>query len=616
MEHESFEDEETAGILNQSFVSIKVDREERPDVDSVYMSACMGLTGQGGWPLTLLLTPDQRPFYAATYLPKRGYGGHMGLDDLLIKVAALWREDRALLLESAERVTEYLNNLAQTDVDKTEPSDDILHHATDTLRRGFDSVYGGFGGAPKFPTPHNLLFLMRYSEVFSDDEALKMAETTLHGMFRGGMFDHIGDGFSRYSTDAKWLVPHFEKMLYDNALLMFTYTCAYEKTRNDFYLRIAERTAGYVLRELSHPDGGFLCGQDADSEGVEGKYYVFTPDEIGDVLSPQAAKRFCSWFDITKSGNFEGKSIPNLLRNNHYAQDDDEIRALCDRVYEYRRSRTHLHKDDKILTSWNALMIAALAKVYRVTGNRSYLLAAQLAQEFIERSLTDKDGRLKVRWRDGEAAGQGTLDDYAFYAWALLEMYDTEYKVQYLERACAVSEMMMTHFIDEQNGGLYMSADDAQALISRPKELYDGAIPSGNSVAAYVWERLSLLSANPVWRRQSEQQMRFIAASTADYPAGYCFAMLALMHYLHKPHTLVCATRDMAVTGQIARFLQEKGLNDTAVLIITPENKEQLARLAPFTSDYPLPEHGARYYLCRDGVCLTPADSLDALQII
>lgn len=615
MEHESFEDEETADILNKRFVSIKVDREERPDVDAVYMSACVGMTGHGGWPLTILMTPDQRPFYTATYLPKRSLGARMGLDDLLNRVADLWRENRKSLLDAASGVTEYLNGQMNAVSDDAQPSYELVHSGADLLRHGYDAKYGGFGAAPKFPSPHNLLFLMRYREVFNDDESLKMVEQTLRGMYRGGIFDHIGGGFSRYSTDEKWLVPHFEKMLYDNALLAFTYLTAYERTNNELYLRVAERTIGYVLRELTHPDGGFLCGQDADSDGVEGKYYVFTPNEVEQVIGNSHAPRFCAWFGITQNGNFEGKSIPNLIKNNEYYKVNEETEALCKPLYEYRLNRTHLHKDDKILTSWNALMIAALAKAYRVTGKQEYLSPARHAQEFLEQRLTDKNGRLMVRWRDGEAAGQGLLDDYAFYAWALLELYDTNYEVYYLERACTIAKRMTAHFIDEKGGGFYLNADDAQVLISRPKELYDGAMPSGNSVAAHVFERLSLLTASDIWRQQSERQMRFLCGSIAAYPAGYCFALYSLLQFLYKPHTLVCTAANESVTQSVASFVKKQGLFDIGVIIKTQENAQTLSETAPYTAEYPLPEQGARYYLCKDGTCLAPADSLDELQI-
>ena len=615
MEHESFEDAETAGLLNEYFVSIKVDREERPDVDAVYMSACVGLTGHGGWPLTILMTPEQRPFYTATYLPKSGFGANLGLDDLLNKVTALWRGNRTSLLDAAKGVTEYLNGQTNAVTDDAQPSDELVHSGADLLRRGYDPRYGGFGAAPKFPSPHNLLFLMRYREVFHDDKAMEMVEQTLRGMYRGGIFDHIGGGFSRYSTDEKWLVPHFEKMLYDNALLAFTYLTAYESTKDEQYLRVAERTIGYVLRELTHPDGGFWCGQDADSDGVEGKYYVFAPTEVEQVIGNNDAPRFCAWFGITQNGNFEGKSIPNLIKNNEYDKVNEETEALCKPLYEYRLNRTPLHKDDKILTSWNALMIAALAKAYRVTGKPEYLASARRAQKFLEQKLTDKDGRLMVRWRDGEAAGQGLLDDYAFYAWALLALYDSTYEVYYLARACKIAELMARHFIDEQGGGFYLNADDAQALISRPKELYDGAMPSGNSVAAHVLERLSLLTASDYWRRQSERQMRFLCARITDYPAGYCFALYSLISFLHKPHTLVCAAADHSAAQSVASFVKKKGLYDMGVIIKTQDNAKTLADTAPYTSEYPIPEQGVRYYLCKDGACLAPTDSLDEIQI-
>ncbi len=614
MEHESFENEETADILNQGFVSIKVDREERPDIDAVYMAVCVGITGHGGWPLTILMTPGQQPFYAATYLPKKSSGGRMGLDDLLSKVSSVWQTDRDVLLKSASEITDFLGKDAGKQAAHGEPRDELLHHAARLLERGFDEVYGGFGAAPKFPSPHNLLFLMRYYELFGYEHTLRMAEQTLRGMYRGGLYDHIGGGFSHYSTDNKWLVPHFEKMLYDNALLAYVYLHAYELTQNELYLKVAQHTIGYVLRELTHADGGFLCGQDADSDGVEGKYYVLTQEEITTVLGAQDAACFCDWFDITSKGNFEGKSIPNLLKNNDFMRQNDEISALCNTLYEYRRNRTLLHKDDKILTSWNGLMIAALAKAYRVTAERNYLDAAVRAHRFIEEKLTGQSGRLMVRWRDGEGAGNGMLDDYAFYAWALLELYDAKHDAGFLRRACELADAIVRHFSDEQGGGFYLNADDANTLIHRPKELYDGATPSGNSAAGHVLQRLFLLTADTTWKTHSTRQMRYLAAGVQDYPAGYCFALYAMSYALHPPHTLVCATAEADAGEQIARFVRGKGLHDLGVLIKTVENEQTLAQAAPFSKEYPIPRKGSRYYLCRDGACLSPTDSLDALD--
>ena len=362
MAHESFEDQEVAEILNRDYISIKVDREERPDIDAVYMSVCQAVTGSGGWPLTIIMTPQQKPFFAGTYFPKKGAYGRMGLIDLLERVALLWKENREELIEAGNEITAAIN-LNHTGSGK-EPDRKLVERAASQLARIFDVKWGGFGQAPKFPTPHNLLFLMRYGSTMQEAGAMKMAQVTLEDMARGGIHDHIGGGFSRYSTDEKWLVPHFEKMLYDNTLLLMAYVKAYQHTKKESLADVAHRTAQYILleltsEELTSEEGGCYCGQDADSEGVEGKYYVFTPDEVKHLLGKEDGEEFCRLYDITEDGNFEGKSIPNRIRSTEdgWERNDPRLKKL----YDYRLSRTHLHKDDKILLSWNGWVMIGLA---------------------------------------------------------------------------------------------------------------------------------------------------------------------------------------------------------------------------------------------------------------
>ena len=613
MEHESFEDEQTAEILNANFISVKVDREERPDVDAVYMSVCQAITGSGGWPMTIIMTPEQKPFFAGTYLPKSSRYGMTGLDDLLMKVSELWRNDRKSLSDSAEKIAAHFSKLSQNKTAEEMPSKDLVLTGVNALKRSFDSKNGGFGNAPKFPTPHNLLLLMKYSQAEKDIEALRTVETTLVQMYRGGIFDHIGGGFSRYSTDEKWLVPHFEKMLYDNALLTVAYTEAFRITGNKLYKAVAKRTIGYVLSELAHDDGGFFCGQDADSDGVEGKYYVFSYDEIKSVLGETDGQIFCKHFDITESGNFEGKSIPNLLKNECFEQTDNRINELCRKLYDYRINRTNLHKDDKILVSWNALMIFALSSAYRVFDDEKYLSAAEKAYQFIEKNLTDENDRLMVRWRDGEAAGNGTIDDYAFYAWALTEMYQVTFNIVYLNRACKISKIMCDRFFDEENGGFYLYADDGEQLISRPKELFDNAIPSGNSVAAYVLQKLFSLTAEDFWREKLDKQMSFLASESKTYPMGFSFSLYSMINVLYPHENLVCVSKDEGIEKKIFSYLQKHKKSDVDVIIKTPKKASELEKLAPFTSEYPIPESGTMYYLCKNGACSAPVNDIKNL---
>ena len=378
MAHESFEDNKTAEILNKYFISIKVDREERPDIDSVYMSVCQAFTGSGGWPMSIFMTWDKKPFFAGTYFPPQSRYGMPSFSELLNAIANQWYSNKKDLLESAEKIIKHLIN-TQSD-EKTQTNSDLIQRAVQILEHTFDSTHGGFGDAPKFPTPHNLLFLMLYAKQHNNSDALKMAEKTLLQMRKGGIFDHIGYGFSRYSTDKYYLAPHFEKMLYDNALLIIAYSSLYSITKNNIYLDTAEKTAEYILNEMTSEDGGFYSAQDADSEGIEGKYYTFSLKEIINILGEENGREFAEVFDITDGGNFEGVNIPNLLKSNNLrAEFQDEIKKL----YTYRKNRFKLHLDDKILLSWNSMMIAALSMLYRVTRNKKYLNAAQKSQKFI-----------------------------------------------------------------------------------------------------------------------------------------------------------------------------------------------------------------------------------------
>lgn len=378
MAHESFEDKKTAEILNQYFVSIKIDREERPDIDSVYMSVCQAFTGSGGWPMSIFMTWDKKPFFAGTYFPPKSHYGMPGFPDLLDVIVSQWNNNRRKLLQSAEQIITHLKSAESGD--KNIDDEELIKRAMQIFSESFDEINGGFSSAPKFPTPHNLLFLMLYAKHKQDSDALKMAEKTLLQMRKGGIFDHIGYGFSRYSTDKYFLAPHFEKMLYDNALLIIAYSAAYYLTNNEIYLDTAEKTTEYILREMTSADGGFYSAQDADSEGVEGKYYTFTLDEIINVLGEEKGKRFAESFDITSNGNFEGVNILNLLKSNDLESDfSEEIHKL----YDYRKKRTNLHLDNKILLSWNSLMIAALSMFYRVSRNEKYLNAVVNAQNRI-----------------------------------------------------------------------------------------------------------------------------------------------------------------------------------------------------------------------------------------
>ena len=618
MERESFENDEIAELLNRKYVCIKVDREERPDVDSVYMSVCQAMTGQGGWPLTVIATPDGRPFFAGTYFPPKARYGHPGLEELLTTVARQWMESRARLLDSAGQIESYLKEQERLVV-SAEPEMKLVHQAFREFESSFDKKNGGFGGAPKFPTPHNLLFLMEYGQREGNRKAVEMAEMTLVQMYRGGIFDHIGGGFSRYSTDEKWLVPHFEKMLYDNALLVLAYLKAYSLTGRKFYGFVAGQVLEYVERELTDRQGSFYCSQDADSDGVEGGYYVFSRDEIIQLLGESEGREFCRKYGITANGNFEGKNIPNLLENEDYEAcgESDSCDNSLKKLYEYRITRTKLHKDDKILVSWNGFMICAFAEAGAVLGEKRYLELAVRAEAFIRNNLV-KNRRLMVRYRDGEAAGEGKLSDYACYALALTELYRVTFEADYLKRAAAWAEMMTEQFFDREKGGFYLYAKDGEQLITRTKETYDGAMPSGNSVAARVLQQLAQITGEVKWQQALEKQLRFLAGAMDGYPSGHSYALLTIINVLYPAKELVCVLSSgidrkvrIMLLKQLGYFNKTvPGLN---VIVKTEENRQELESLAPDTRDYPAVETGEQFYLCIDGNCMQPVSQLSQI---
>ena len=471
MAHESFEDEQVAQVLNRDYVSIKLDREERPDVDAVYMEVCTALNGSGGWPLTIIMTPQRQPFFAATYLPKNSRGKSLGLTDLLRVIAAKWRHDREELLQAGEEISAFISK-ERPAVD-AEPDESFLRQAVEQFKASFDEDYGGFGRAPKFPSAHNLIFLMRYAALSGDKAARRMAENTLRQLYRGGIFDHFGGGFSRYSTDREWLIPHFEKTLYDNALLAYAYTEAWQEGRLAVYRQAAETTLDYCLRELQSPAGGFYSGQDADSDGVEGGYYVFTPQEIKEILGEDAGRHFAECYDITAEGNFgkSGKSVPNLLLNDRWNLIPEGYDDFREKLRLYRAERAPLQTDTKILTAWNGLMLMALSKAAWVFSDARYLSQAQALAAFLrKRAFASQDpGSLRACVYETESRFEGRLEDYAFYALGLLELYEADFEDASLALAAELAGEIQKRFA-APGGGFYMTAQGAEELIKRPME--------------------------------------------------------------------------------------------------------------------------------------------------
>lgn len=449
---------------------------------------------------------------------------------------------------------------------------------------------------------------MRYASEENEPKALNMTETTLNAMADGGIQDHIGGGFSRYSTDEKWMIPHFEKMLYDNALLLALYSQAFLSTKDERYALTARRTADYVLRELTDRNGGFICGQDADSDGEEGKFYVFTPEECREILGEEDGNEFCRLYSITERGNFEGESVPNRI-----GQTEDGWRSSdrrLQKLYEYRKNRLSLHKDDKVLLSWNAWTVWALSRAGRSFKEPRYLSAAIRAQNFIEAKMTDRDGRLFLCWRKGETANSGQLEDYAVYALALLELYRATFDPEYLKNAIFRAEQMQKFFEDRENGGFFLTASDAEKLIVRPKEVYDGALPSGNSAAAEVLKKLALLTGKTEWQSAADRQLLFLAGEIEEYPHGSAFSLLAMADALYPHKELVCSAKH-GLSEEEKDMLNRFPENRWEILLKTEENAESLADCAPFTEGYPIPEDGKSYfYLCENGRCKQPGTDL------
>jgi len=615
MEKESFEDQEVAEVLNKYFIAIKVDREERPDIDHIYMEVCQALTGHGGWPLTIFMTPDKKPFFAGTYFPKNDRMGMSGLLSILNSVHEAWTKDRESLLKESEYIINAINegdDFFETDNDG-KLTKDILDKAYFELKFAFDNFFGGFGSEPKFPTPHNLLFLLRYWYNTKEEYALTMVEKTLACMHKGGIYDHIGFGFSRYSTDKKWLVPHFEKMLYDNALLAIAYLEAYQATKKREYADIAEEIFTYVLRDMTSPEGGFYSAEDADSEGVEGKFYVWSVNEVKKVLGEHDGEKYCKYYDITPHGNFEGSNIPNLIKGNIPDEDKPFIERCRKKLFAYREKRVHPHKDDKILASWNGLMIAAMAIGGRILGKDKYIKAAEKAAEFVLSKLISESGRLLARYRDGESAFLGYVDDYAFFIWGLIELYETTYKPVYLKHSLKLNDDLIKYFWDEKNGGLFYYGSDSEQLIARPKEVYDGATPSGNSVSTLNFLRLARLTGRSDLENKAYMQFETFGGNIKSFPSGHCFFLSAFLFANSKIKEVVIVGKDNLESSNMINIIREEFRPFTLSLFYSDAYSD-LKDLAPFVENYKTIEGKTTAYICQDFTCQDPITDISSFR--
>ncbi|PIE90084.1 MAG: thioredoxin domain-containing protein [Acidobacteria bacterium] len=621
MEHESFTDAEVAELLNKWFICIKVDREERPEIDHIYMSVCQAMTGHGGWPLTVLLTPDLKPFFAGTYFPRDSYMNRIGMMDLLPRLHDTWTSKRYRVEQSANQI---LDAVFKKDAGSQELLDEeVFERAFEGFQKSFDIPNGGFGQAPKFPTPHQYRFLLRYAKRKENKQALNMVTSTLRKMRQGGIFDQLGLGFHRYSVDAEWLVPHFEKMLYDQALLAMLYLETYQVTTDAFFKHTAEEIFEYVMRDLTHPEGGFLSAEDADSEGVEGKFYVWTDSEIKALTSPEDGQFIADIFQIKPEGNYREESTHQTNGTNilHMAQSyaelaqkynmQDEpfakrVQTIRKTLFLARKKRVHPFKDDKTLADWNGLMIAALARGYRVTGNETYLKAAQKAAAFVWNNMRNQEGGLLRRYRKGQAGLQAVLEDYAFMIYGYIELYQATFKLDTLEKAIELMNYSIDLFWDPKEGGFYQSQKQPD-LIVRLKEYYDGAIPSGNSMQIDNLLKLGHLTGNRDYLSKGRATLASFAQQIKAYPAGYSQALCALDFELGPTREVVFSlATENAEWIEIKQALGRQFHPRSVFLLRTEKNRENLARLSPFSQFQVAVDNQLTLYCCEGFSCRAP----------
>ena len=619
MAHESFEDEEVARLMNEAFINIKVDREERPDIDNTYMAVCQMLTGQGGWPLTIVMTPDKEPFYAATYLPKRSRQNRIGMMEFVPAIQKAWETDRANVMNSVERIKNGFTKTLELGRGNAPVSADILDKAEKNLSGRFDRAEGGFGTTPKFPSPHNLLFLLNRYRISQENHSLEMADLTLKKMRLGGLWDHIGFGFHRYSTDQQWLLPHFEKMLYDQAMLLMAYSEAWNITQLPLFKETAFNIVDYVEECLMDDEGAFYSAEDADSEGEEGKFYVWETGEIRSILSADEAEMFLDLYQFEEEGNFRdeathqktGKNIPHLKRE-LTTEEEDSVTNILKKLKTHRKKRIRPQLDDKILTDWNGLMIAALARTGRVFDDPEYIQKAENAWTYLRKNCFS-DGELLHRVKDGEAAINGMADDYVFTTFGLLELYRTTLNPAFLEDALSVQAVFDREFWDEDYGGYFFTASTAEKLLGRQKEIYDGAIPSSNSIAFRNLYFLSRITGKPRFEERAEQLLRSFSVQIEDAPSGYTSVLDSLQLLQTDSVEVVITAKDMSEeVVKMIKAVEKNSPPGSVILLKTDSNREVLTKLSPFTENYPVGERPA-VYVCRNFACKAPVYSVDGV---
>lgn len=621
MKRESFENETVAAFLNEHFISIKVDREERPDVDHVYMQVTQRLSGQAGWPVTVFMTPDEQPFFAGTYFPPEGKRGRPGFLDLLQHTVRLWQEQRGQLQETAAQISQQLQeSIAIKPGDGI--SEETLHNAFESLRATYDPEHGGFGRAPKFPNPDKVRFLLRYGTRFGNETAIAMAEDTLQRLRHGGIYDHIGGGFHRYAVDRAWSVPHFEKMLYDQALLAMAYTDAYLATGREVYATTVHEIMTYILRDMTGPEGGFYSAEDAESEGEEGRFYLWKNDEVIAALGEQDAAWFGAQFNFKPEGNFvdpvtgrlTGRNVLRLRPNDETdgsvsAARQDRIQRLKAKLRDSRDQRPRPLQDDKILTDWNGLMMAALAQAGMALNEPRYIAAAERNAAFLLTHLRREDGRLWKRYRSGEAGLPAHLDDYTFLVWGLLDLYEATFAIPYLAAAIELTDDMLQLFSNETAGGFFLTAVDGEALLFRSKEFADGAIPAGNSVAALNLIRLHRMTGNEIYEESLDRLLKAVSGTFSDGTTNYSQLMCAIDFALGSSAEIVLAGQPDSPDLQPMLEAVRGTFYPNKVVLFRPdtEGSPPIVTLAPFTQHQTSLDGQATVYFCRNFTCLMPS---------
>ncbi len=617
MAHESFENQEIAQVMNENFVNVKVDREERPDIDDIYQKVCQLVTGNGGWPLSVFLTPDQRPFYVGTYFPPLDSYGRPGFGSVIRQLAQSWKEKPHDVESAAEN---FVNSLQKTEsismplkLDKS-----ILDEAAVNLLSLGDQINGGFGHAPKFPNAANLSFMLRYSKLSKISKFQEFALRTLTKMANGGICDQIGGGFHRYSTDSRWHVPHFEKMLYDNALLPVVYSEAYQITKDERYLDVMNGTLQYILKEMTSPDGGFYSAQDADSEGEEGKYYVWKKNEIQEILGSDS-DLFCLYYDVVDGGNFEGH---NILHNSmnlssvafQFGKTESEARNIIDRskknLLNARNKRILPGKDKKILTSWNGLMITGFLRGYRVTHALGFLEAAENCIKFIDEKMV-KNGGLLHTYKDGQAKLRAYLDDYAYFVNALLDYFEVRPDKKYLDLAMYYADYLLEHFWDEHEKNFFFTADNHEKLIMRTKNIYDLSLPSGNSVAAGALLRLYHITHDTRYLDISRMIMESLSTMAAENPFGFGQLLNVIYTYLQKPIEITVINN---ANKELCTYLEKRFLPES--ILVSMDSKENLEDLQslPFFTGKKFVDAKTQVYICKDSVCSLPLETVGEVE--